>query len=71
MIKVNKETTLAEILKTPGAIDILEKYNLPCLSCPFAGREMQHLKIGDICEMYGIDLEELTKELNLLLLKKK
>jgi len=71
MKQVNEDTTLAEILKIPGAIGVLAKYNLPCLSCPFAGREIQDLKIGDVCKMYGINMQELIKELNLLLLKKK
>lgn len=71
MEKVTEKTTLADILKIPGAVKILAKYSLPCLSCPFAGYEMQHLVIGEVCKMYGINLEELTRELNLLLLKKK
>jgi len=64
MPKITKETTLAEILKLPEAEKILAKYNLPCLSCPFANLEMENLKIGQICEMYGIDIEKLLKELN-------
>ena len=55
---------MAEILKLPEAEKILAKYNLPCLSCPFANLEMENLKIGQICEMYGIDIEKLLKELN-------
>jgi hybrid cluster-associated redox disulfide protein len=64
MPRITKDTTLAEILLTPGAEKILTKYNLPCLWCPFARMEMKELKIGDVCEMYGIDLEKLLKELN-------
>ena len=62
--RITKGTTLAEILKLPGAEKILAKYNLPCLSCPFAKFEMENLKIGDVCQMYRIDLESLLKELN-------
>jgi len=64
MPKITKETTLAEILNLPGAEKILAKYNLPCLTCPFAKMEMENLKIGQICQMYGIKINELLKELN-------
>ena len=62
--KITENTTLAEILEKPELVEILAKYNLPCLSCPFANLEMENLKIGDICKMYGIDIEKLLKELN-------
>ncbi len=61
---LNKDTTLAEILKSPGLKKILAKYNLPCLTCPFASLEMEDLKIGKICEMYEIDINNLLKDLN-------
>ncbi len=64
MEKVTKDTTLAEILEYPEAKEILAKYNLPCLGCPLAKFEMESLKIGDVCKMYGIDLGNLVKELN-------
>lgn len=69
--EITKETTISEILIFPEAEKILLKYNLPCLWCPFAKMESnpptsQHgkLKIGQICQMYGIDTEKLLKELN-------
>ena len=64
MSKITKETILAEIMKIPGAHEILAKYNLPCLSCPFAKVEMEKLKIGQVCQMYGLDIDNLIKELN-------
>jgi hybrid cluster-associated redox disulfide protein len=64
MNKITQETTLSEILKLPKAEEILVKYRVPCLACPFARLEMEKLSIGQICEMYGIDLESLLKELN-------
>jgi len=70
MPKITKETILAEIMKVPGAQEILAKYNLPCLSCPFAKMEMEKLKIGGVCQMYGIDADNLIKDLNKLNLKK-
>jgi len=63
-MEIKADTTLAEILKKPEAEKILAKYNLPCLGCPFAKLEMENLKIGEICRMYGIDIENLLKELN-------
>lgn len=62
--KITKDTTLAEILELPGSEEILAKHNLPCLRCPMAKLEADILKIGQVCEAYGIDLEKLLKELN-------
>ena len=47
-------------------IDItpLEKYNFPCLGCPFAIFEMKNLTIGEICKMYKINLKNLLNDLN-------
>lgn len=63
-MKFNKNTTLVEVLKKPGAEKILLKHRLPCLSCPFAESEMEHLKLAEICKMYGINLQALLKDLN-------
>jgi hypothetical protein len=62
MKKVTKNTTLAEILELPGAEEILAKYKVPCLTCPMAQFEIQKLTIGDVCKMYGIDVEGLICE---------
>lgn len=62
--KINKHTTLAEVLKYPGAKEILAKYKLPCLWCPMAKFEMENLTLGQVCKMYNINLKELLKELN-------
>ena len=62
--KITENTTLAEILKHPEAEKILVKHNLPCLWCPFAKMEIEDLKIGQVCQIYGINLENLLKELN-------
>ena len=66
MVKVTKDTKLSELLNNPKAQKILAKYNLPCLSCPFAEMETESLKLGDVCKMYGINLKALTEELNKL-----
>ena len=62
--KITKDTTLAEILRQPKTEGILSKYKLPCLHCPMARFEMEKLKIGEVTKMYGIDIENLLRELN-------
>ena len=64
MEKITKDTSLAEIIKNPKLEEILMKYNLPCLTCPFAKVEIENLKIGQVCQLYDIDAEKLIKELN-------
>ncbi len=66
MPKITKDTTLSELLNNPKAQKILAKYDLPCLSCPFAKLEIENLKLGDVCKMYRINLDSLLKELNKL-----
>jgi len=65
-MKFTKNTTLAAALKVKGAEKILTKHNFPCLTCPMAQMEMNELKLGDICNMYGIDLDKVLKDLNKL-----
>jgi len=64
MKKIAKDTTLSELLGDSKAERVLAKHRLPCLTCPFAASEMEHLKIGEICKMYGIDIKKLLKDLN-------
>lgn len=63
-MKITAKTTLKSILEKKGAEKILEKYGVPCLSCPMASFEIDKLKIGDICKAYGLDLEKILKDLN-------
>ena len=65
--QINENTTLEKVLSCPGSEDVLKKYNVPCLSCPFAEMEMGELKISDICKNYGIDQKGLVEDLNKLL----
>lgn len=64
MKKITKSTTLKEVLKHKKASEILKKYNLPCLSCPFAQFEIGKLTLEDICRFYQIDLKKLLSDLN-------
>ena len=61
---ITENTTLSEILEKKGMEKILAKYNLPCLTCPLAKFEIESLKLGEVCKMYKIDVENLIKELN-------
>lgn len=63
---ITKETTLEEVLKHKGAEEILSRHNLPCLHCPMSAMEMGVLKIGEVCETYGIDSEKVLAELQAL-----
>jgi len=62
--KITKNTTLFEILEYSEAEEILARYKVPCLGCPFAAQEMKKLKLGEIARMYNIDLSGLLKDLN-------
>ena len=63
-MEVNENTTLSNILKIDGAETMLAKYQLPCLHCPMAKTEMDDLKIGEVCKMYGIDAKSLLEDVN-------
>ncbi len=63
-MQITKDTTLAEAIKHPEVEDIMKKHGVPCMTCPMAKFEMDQLQIGQVCQMYGIDLEKLISELN-------
>jgi hypothetical protein len=63
---VTPESTLEEIIKLKGAADILKKHTVPCITCPMMKMEMNILKIGTICKIYGIDCKKLIDDLNKL-----
>jgi len=62
--KITKDTILANLFDEPEAVKILERYNLPCLHCPMAQLEVGALKLGEVCAVYGIDIDKLLEELN-------
>jgi hypothetical protein len=64
MEKITEKTKLAEILKKPKLVEILEKYDFPCLACPFARMEIENLEIGKVCDLYGIEIGKVLRELN-------
>lgn len=59
-----KETFLNKVLGEDEIEKILVKHKVPCLSCPMLKFEMKNLTIGQICKIYGIDLENLLNDLN-------
>ena len=65
-MKIDRDITFEKVLGIKGAEKVLSKYQFPCLHCPMAKMEMGYLKLGDVCETYGIDLKKLLKELNQL-----
>ena len=64
MTKIDENTTIAKVLEKEGAEKILLKYKFPCLGCPMARYEIDSLKLGEVCNMYDIDIKKLIKELN-------
>ena len=63
-MKITKNTSLAKILEIKGAEKVLAKYKVPCITCPMAKFEIEHLKIGNVCKIYGLNQEKLLKDLN-------
>ena len=51
-------------MKNPRAVLILREHGIPCPTCPMVRFEMDKLKIRDVAEAYGVDLEKLLKALN-------
>jgi len=62
--QITKKSTLKEILEIKGADKVLAKYNTPCLSCPVASMELEKLQIGQVAEMYGLDLKNILEDIN-------
>ena len=65
MTKITEKTTLADILKIKDGEKILAKHNVPCLGCAMAHMEIDKLKVGDVCQAYGLDCDKLLKDLNI------
>jgi hypothetical protein len=63
-MKFDKNTKLSTIIQNPKLNEVLHREGVPCVTCPMAKFEMDSLEIGQICEMYGLDLEKILKELN-------
>lgn len=64
MKKITEKTILGELLNNKFYLKVLEKYQVPCLNCPFAVFEIQHLTLKEVCKAYDIDINKLLAELN-------
>ena len=64
MDKYTENTKLSEVLSSPESNKIIAKHKLPCLHCPMAAYEAGILMLGQVSKAYGINIDELLKELN-------
>lgn len=59
-MEINKDMTIGELLSVaPEKADILLNAGMHCLGCPASQAET----IEEACEVHGIDVEELMKQL--------
>ena len=60
-MKFNKDTKIGELLEVaPEKAEILMEAGMHCLGCPASQAET----LEEACEVHGIDVEELLKQLN-------
>jgi len=64
MAKITSKTTLAKIIEQKTGAKVLMENGVPCLSCPMSQFEIDKLKIGEVCKMYGLNLVKILNELN-------
>ena len=58
---IDKDITIGELLeKAPEKAEILMNAGMHCLGCPASQGET----LEEACEVHGIDVEEVLKELN-------
>ncbi|MBR2703850.1 MAG: DUF1858 domain-containing protein [Clostridia bacterium] len=58
---ISKDTKIGELLQEfPEKADILLAAGMHCLGCPASQAET----LEEACDVHGIDVEELVKELN-------
>ncbi len=62
--KITKDTTVDEAMKVPGVTDVLKQYGVSGGLASFAEAEMGKMKIGQVCQQYGVDCGKLLTELN-------
>ena len=60
-MQIDKDMTIGEILEiAPEKAEILMNAGMHCLGCPASQGET----LEEACEVHGIDVEEVLKELN-------
>jgi hybrid cluster-associated redox disulfide protein len=61
MQKVTPDTIISDILKLDkGTVPILLNIGMHCLGCPSSTGE----SLADACEVHGVDVNEVVKDLN-------
>lgn len=63
-MSITQKTKLAKIMELPKGEEVLAENGVPCVSCPMAKFELDKLEIGQVCQMYGLDLKKILEELN-------
>lgn len=64
MKKISKDITLEKILDLKSGEKILTKHGVPCVTCPMAKFEISQLKLEDVTNIYGLDLDGILTDLN-------
>ena len=60
-MEIKKDITIGELLeKAPEKAEVLLNAGMHCLGCPASQSET----LEEACEVHGIDVEEILKELN-------
>lgn len=60
-MEIKKDITIGELLeKAPEKAEVLLNAGMHCLGCPASQAET----LEEACEVHGIDVEEILKELN-------
>ena len=60
-MKIEKTTKIGEIVENePEKVEILLNAGMHCLGCPASQAET----LEEACDVHGIDVEELVKQLN-------
>ena len=60
-VMIDKNTKIGDLLEmAPEKADILLQAGMHCLGCPASQAET----LEEACDVHGIDVEELVKELN-------
>ncbi len=63
-MKITSKTKIAKLFAKKTLLNVLKKYEVPCVSCPIAKQEIDKNSIGYVCDIYGLPKEEIIKELN-------
>ncbi len=60
-MKILKEMTIGEVVRNhPESVKVLAGFGMGCVGCPSAQAET----IEEACQVHGINVDEIIKELN-------